>query len=196
MLGGLIVAFTAGLQVPPDAGRRSLITAASLAALSPPASDAAEDRAQLPVFGSGGRVLGRQEIDLAAQYAANPADLSGLSLPPGCAGATNVFLVFHGRGGPDRETDDLLARVRAQDAAAKFSRTVTLFDWRNYFENDAARISFAGQAVGRRLGRALFAEAPNLRTLHVVGTSAGAWPSTARTLRMAAMTASGASSFT
>ena len=66
--------------------------------------------------------------------------------------------------------------MRAQDAAAKFERTVALVDWRPYFESDAARISFAGQAVGRKLGRALFAEAPGLRTLHVVGTSAGAWP--------------------
>ena len=106
----------------------------------------------------------------------NPTDTSAAILPPGCAAAKNVFLVFHGRGGPDRETDDLLARVRAQDAAAKFERTVALVDWRPYFESDAARISFAGQAVGRKLGRALFAEAPGLRTLHVVGTSAGAWP--------------------
>ena len=71
---------------------------------------------------------------------------------------------------------EMLARVRAQDAAAKFERTVALVDWRPYFESDAARISFAGQAVGRKLGHALFAEAPGLRTLHVVGTSAGAWP--------------------
>ena len=110
------------------------------------------------------------------KFLQNPTDTSALSLPPGCAAAKNVFLVFHGRGGPDRETDDLLARVRAQDAAAKFERTVALVDWRPYFESDAARISFAGQAVGRKLGRALFAEAPGLRTLHVVGTSAGAWP--------------------
>ena len=110
------------------------------------------------------------------KFLQNPTDTSALSLPPGCAAAKNVFLVFHGRGGPDRETDDLLARVRAQDAAAKFVRTVALVDWRPYFESDAARISFAGQAVGRKLGRALFAEAPGLRSLHVVGTSAGAWP--------------------
>ena len=58
------------------------------------------------------------------KYFANPADLSGLKLPDGCAGAKDVFLIFHGAGGPDRETDDLEARVRAQDAAAGFKRTV------------------------------------------------------------------------
>ena len=58
------------------------------------------------------------------KYFANPVDLSALKLPDGCAGAKDVFLIFHGRGGPDRETDDLEARVRAQDAAAGLKRTV------------------------------------------------------------------------
>ncbi len=53
---------------------------------------------------------------------------------------------------------------------------VALVDWRPWFTDDASRISFVGQDVGRKLGRELAATAPSLRSVHVVGTSAGAWP--------------------
>ena len=53
------------------------------------------------------QVAERDERD----YWANPIDVSDVALPPGFAGAADAFLIFHGRGGPDRETDDLLARV-------------------------------------------------------------------------------------
>ena len=43
------------------------------------------------------------------KYLANPADLSGLALPDGCSGAKNVFLVFHGAGGPDRDDEPVAA---------------------------------------------------------------------------------------
>ena len=114
-----------------------------------------------------------------AAYAASPADLTGLSLPPGCAGVSDVFLVFHGAGGPDRETTDLISRVKSQDAAVGFKRTVKLVDWRPWFTQDGKRISYTGQDIGRKLGEALAVEAPMLKSLHVVGTSAGAWPADA-----------------
>jgi hypothetical protein len=113
------------------------------------------------------------------RYNANPVDLRDLKLPDGCANAKNLFLVFHGAGGPDRETDDLLARVRVQDAAAGFDRTVALIDWRPWFSSDGARVSWQGQDVGRKLGQLIAQEAPKLQSLHLVGTSAGAWPSDA-----------------
>ena len=66
--------------------------------------------------------------------------------------------------------------MQSQDAQAAFKRPVALFDWRPWFSNEAARNSFHGQEVGRLIGQLLATEAPELRTLHVVGTSAGAWP--------------------
>ena len=111
------------------------------------------------------------------KYLANPADLSDLTLPKGCAGSKNLFLVFRGAGGPDRETDDLLARVIEQDKLVGLDRTVALMDWRPWFTQEGSRISWQGQDIGRTLGKQLAAEAPKLQSLHVVGTSAGAWPS-------------------
>ena len=109
-------------------------------------------------------------------YLASPVDVSEIGLPAGYSGCSDACIIFHGRGGPDRETDDLLARIQSQDVAAEFDRPVAVFDWRPWFSNDASRNSYHGQEVGRRLGRLLAREAPTLRTLHVVGTSAGAWP--------------------
>ena len=112
-------------------------------------------------------------------YLAEPLDVSGVTLPEGCTGASDVFMIFHGAGGPDRETDDLQARVKAQDAAANFDRSVCLVDWRPWFSTGARRNlnSYHGQEVGRSIGRLLADASPELQTLHVVGTSAGAWVS-------------------
>ena len=111
-------------------------------------------------------------------YEANPIETSGIELPEGCQGAKDVFMIFHGAGGPDRETDDLQERVLAQDKASGFERTVCLFDWQPWFSRGQQRNlnSYHGQAVGRKLGQLLAAQAPDLQTLHIVGTSAGAWP--------------------
>jgi len=114
----------------------------------------------------------------ARKYGERPVDVSRLELPAECVGARNVFIIFHGAGGPDRETDDLQERVRLQDVTAGLERTICLGDWRPWFSAGARRNlnSYHGQEVGRKLGALLAARAPELRSLHVVGTSAGAWP--------------------
>ena len=55
--------------------------------------------------------------ELALEYGRSPADVSGVTaaLPPAFAKARDVALIFHGSGGPDRETEAVLARFRAQD---------------------------------------------------------------------------------
>ena len=85
----------------------------------------------------------------------------------------HVFLHFHGRGGPDREDADLKARIIAQDKGAGLDRFVHVFVWRQWLEAASTeRISFTGQAIGRKIGQALAARG-DLRSLHVSGTSAG-----------------------
>ena len=180
----LMLVATAGLQVPspqvPSPARR-LIAAASIAALTtvPPTADAVDrsSRAELPIFGSGGRIsrLGGGEVDLAAQYAANPADLSSLNLPAGCIGASHVALVFVGSGGPDRETAAMQAALQQQDAASGLQRCVSVINWKPYFSSDTNRLSFISRDIGNKLGAALALEAPGLRSLHIIGTSAGSF---------------------
>jgi hypothetical protein len=104
-------------------------------------------------------------------YEAKPADISAAILPSFTQ--RDVFLHFHGRGGPDREDADLKARVLSQDRAAGLDRFVHVFVWRDWLEaTSTERISFTGQAIGRKLGQAL-ATRTDLRSLHVCGTSAG-----------------------
>lgn len=44
---------------------------------------------------------------LEQRYARNPVDITGVRLPRSFVGATDAVLIFHGRGGEDRETDEL-----------------------------------------------------------------------------------------
>jgi len=141
------------------------------------------DAAPLPkVFGRDGlmqrlRTTRRVGVDddLAKAYARRPADLTGVQLPPFVSGARDVAIIFHGSGGPDRETAATEAALAAADAAAGFQRAVVNFDWRKWFTPDTDRLSFTSQALGRQLGTQLFAAAPLLRSLHVIGTSAGSF---------------------
>ena len=113
---------------------------------------------------------------LALEYARSPADVSGVTsaLPPGFAKARDVAIIFHGSGGPDRETADVLARFREQDVAAGLRREVIVFNWMPWFTANTDRLSFQSSGVGSEIGRALAAN-PALRSLHVVGTSAGSF---------------------
>ena len=87
-------------------------------------------------------------------YLRAPADISRAGLP--AFSQRDVFLHFHGRGGPDREDCDLEARVRAQDRAVGLDRFVHVFVWREWLEAASTEaISFTGQALGRKLGREL-----------------------------------------
>lgn len=104
-------------------------------------------------------------------YLASPSDISAAVLPD--FAQKHVYLHFHGRGGPDREDTDLTERILSQDAAAGLDRFVHVFVWRRWLEGASTeRISFTGQAIGRKLGQAL-ATRSDLRSLHVSGTSAG-----------------------
>ena len=112
--------------------------------------------------------------DLLAEYERSPADISGVALPPGFANARDAAIIFHGSGGPDRETADVLARFKEQDAKAGLQREVVVYNWMPWFTADTDRLSFQSASVGKSLGRAL-ASNRNLRSLHIIGTSAGSF---------------------
>ena len=154
----LLLGSAVALRPPPTAARRAtsrrtlLATSTGLAAASP--------RHPAPVAAF-------SEDD----YQRDPADISAAALP--AFTQRDVFLHFHGRGGPDREDADLKARILAQDKAAGLDRFVHVFVWRQWLEEASTeRISYTGQAIGRKLGEALAAR-KDLRSLHVCGTSAG-----------------------
>lgn len=181
-----VLAMTAALALVPHYSRRALTGATAAAAASSlltPTTPAAFAAAGVPVFGSGSiadGLRGKQE-DFEALYERNPADLSGLSLPPGCSGAavTDICLIFHGSGGPDRETASVMSALQRQNKESGLTRAVAVVNWMPWFTFDTNRLSFVSRDIGQKLGKALATEAPNLRSLHIVGTSAGSFASDA-----------------
>ena len=123
-----------------------------------------------------------------ADYLANPTNIDDASLPVGWfwnkgAGVKDACIIFHGAGGPDRETADLETRVRAIDEAAGLDRLVAVYDWTQWLGTEKTA-AFDGQAIGRKLGAALRRQeerellawqGQGLRSLHVIGTSVGAF---------------------
>ena len=68
----------------------------------------------------------------------------------------------------------MLARFRQQDAAAGFKREVIVFNWMPWFTSNTDRLSFQSASVGAALGKML-ASNRDMRSLHIVGTSAGSF---------------------
>ena len=158
-------------------------SAAALVCAGEPACAVTPVSSAAPMFGTPESRAGLLEgilsardsgADIATQYARNPTDISGVALPASFASAKDATLIFHGSGGPDRETADVVARFRAQDAAAGLSREVHVFNWMPWFTSNTDRLSFVSQSVGASLGRSLAANR-DLRSLHIVGTSAGSF---------------------
>lgn len=180
----------AALRVPepsPKFTRRAALGTASILGAQPLIANAASPIEKgAPAFGTQESRTGlldgiksafseKSGDDLLAEYEQSPADISGVALPPGFATAKDVAIIFHGSGGPDRETSDVLARFKAQDAAAGLKREVVVFNWMPWFTADTDRLSFQSASVGKSIGRALATNNRNLRSLHIVGTSAGSF---------------------
>ena len=152
----------------------AIVIAAALRGPAPTPNGASRRQTLLAVTGATAAVL-RHPSPVAAfteeDYQRDPADISRAVLPE--FSQRDVFLHFHGRGGPDREDADLKARILEQDQAAGLDRFVHVFVWREWLEAASTeRISYTGQAIGRKIGTSL-AQRTDLRSLHVCGTSAG-----------------------
>ena len=102
------------------------------------------------------------------KYKQGPTDVSAVRAP--ALTTRHAVLIFHGAGGPDRETDDLRERVARQDRAADIERDVVVFDWRRWL-GSSDRAAFDGQAIGQAVGAQL--ATASLDSLHVIGTSVG-----------------------
>lgn len=84
-----------------------------------------------------------------------------------------VTLIFHGAGGPDAYTDELLKKLAVENQ--KLENTYyAMIDWSEYSQN-TLQASFNGQKIGIRTANNLFQNAPNLKSLHIIGISVGAF---------------------
>jgi hypothetical protein len=90
-----------------------------------------------------------------------------------------VTLVFHGAGGQDQYTDELMANLRAKCAGR--GQHAAMIDWSTLSSN-ILQASFSGQRVGREAARRLLERCCNsdngtcnLKRVHLIGISVGAF---------------------
>lgn len=83
----------------------------------------------------------------------------------------HATLVFHGSGGQDKYTDKLMANLNKMPGKASYNSMV---HWSKYSTN-ILQASFNGQRVGRMAATQLLKKARNLKSVHLIGISVGAF---------------------
>ena len=83
----------------------------------------------------------------------------------------HVTLVFHGSGGQDKLTDALMQTLKRSDNKTKYS---SMIEWRKYSSN-FLQASFNGQRIGRCAAKQLLERTRNVKSVHVIGISVGAF---------------------
>ena len=82
-----------------------------------------------------------------------------------------ITLVFHGSGGQDKLTDALMQTLKRSDNKSKHS---CMIEWGKYSSN-FLQASFNGQRLGRCAAKQLLERTRNLKAVHVIGISVGAF---------------------
>ena len=87
---------------------------------------------------------------------------------------TDIVLIFPGAGGPDENTRNLAKAIISSDVACGIKRHVEVYDW-SPWKGNLIRASYDGQSVGKVIGKQLASEYKNVRSLHLMGVSVGAF---------------------
>jgi hypothetical protein len=121
----------------------------------------------------------------------------------------HITIVFHGAGGQDGYTDELMTRLRDYDninnnrtigssitttgtATPKelpFSQRYSSYivDWSAYSTN-LFQASYNGEKIGRDLAQRLLQQQPHLRTVHLIGISVGSFAANAAAMKIKQVT--------
>lgn len=91
-----------------------------------------------------------------------------------------LVLVLPGAGGPDANSARIVASLRAILGGAGSRTRVVEYDW-SAFVGDQLQAPYNAQRLGRSLGSEVVASCRQLRSLHVVGISVGAFAADALT---------------
>lgn len=124
----------------------------------------------------GGLVLGLPPIlEIYSRVGTKDADfLFDLFAEPSIGGWDDVeraTLVFHGAGGQDKYTEKLMAQLQKSPEKSSYS---SMIEWSN-FSSNILQASFNGQRIGRIAATQLLERARNLKSVHLIGISVGAF---------------------
>lgn len=86
----------------------------------------------------------------------------------------DVVLIFPGAGGPDENTSNLARAVIESDRLCGVKRHVEVYDW-SPWKGNLLRASYDGQSVGKIIGQQLAEGFGDLKSVHVMGVSVGAF---------------------
>jgi hypothetical protein len=105
--------------------------------------------------------------------------------PSSWGGTEHVTVVFHGAGGQDVYTDELMKNLKDNDhrrdaskSGRASSRYSYIVDWSAYSTN-LFQASYNGERIGRDLARRLLQKQPDLKTIHLIGISVGSFAANA-----------------
>ena len=119
-------------------------------------------------------------LELYSRVGSFGVKLSQDNLKPPDTGTWNdvehATIVFHGAGGQDQYTDALMERLSSQSASSsdKSKYYSTMIEWSEYSSN-ILQASFNGAELGRQVATKLLENAPNLKTIHLIGISVGSF---------------------
>jgi hypothetical protein len=94
----------------------------------------------------------------------------------------HVTLVFHGAGGQDIYTDQLMRELDGLFSKNK-RYYASMMEWSD-FSTNILQASFNGERIGREAAVRLQKRAPNLETVHLIGISVGSFAANAASLQL------------
>jgi hypothetical protein len=108
------------------------------------------------------------------------------NFPTPTAGTWNdvrhVTLVFHGAGGQDAYTDQLMSKLDGLYGKKK-EFYASMMEWSD-FSTNILQASFNGERIGCEAAVRLQQRAPNLKTVHLIGISVGSFAANAASLQL------------
>jgi hypothetical protein len=120
-------------------------------------------------------LLGPPVLEIYSRSGSKDSDFREDLLPQPSSGSwgdvQHVTLVFHGSGGPDNYTDMLMKNLKRAWNKESYS---SMIEWRKYSSN-ILQASFSAHRIGRCAAQQLLERARNLKSVHVIGISVGAF---------------------
>jgi len=114
-------------------------------------------------------------LEIYSRLGSTDSDFSDDILPQPSDGSWDdveeATLVFHGAAGQDKFTDALMENLKRNSSRSKYS---SMIEW-SQFSSNILQASFNGQRLGRNVASDILKRAPNLKSLHIIGISVGAF---------------------
>jgi len=137
-------------------------------------NNSSNQRRNLIIGGILGALIGAPLAAEGYSRSARISDITGLADPEmGWDKVECATVVFHGAGGLDQYTDQLMKRL-ARHSKTDGTTYEAIVDW-STVSNNILQASFSGQRIGRRTAAELLFKAPMLKSLHLIGISVGAF---------------------